>query len=333
MIATVTAIVLAAAPLASAAHLPKLQITATDILNFALNLECLEAEFYSYAAFGKGLDDDLLGGGPASVGGKAASLTTADEAKGSPIFTAGLAEEIASDEIAHVRFLRSVLGDAAVPCPKMNVGSAFADAADAAVDKKLTPRFDPYGNDLFFLHGAFIFEDVGVTAYTGAVPALAALAAPSTVQAAAKVLAVEAYHAGVVRAKLAIASSVIPDDNTPQGQTPYGPIVNVVEAISDLRDAVDGKDDLDQGIVFQGAVNTVPVDDNGLVFARSVLQVLNIVYLGGKTEGGFFPDGINGVFGEYSREEITEALADLGAKVDVVPGMCEDSMDGSYGSR
>jgi hypothetical protein len=32
------------------------------ILNFALNLEYLEAQFYSYAALGRGLDESLLGG-------------------------------------------------------------------------------------------------------------------------------------------------------------------------------------------------------------------------------------------------------------------------------
>ena len=38
-------------------------VTDVDILNFALNLECLEAEFYSYAAYGVGLSEALLGGG------------------------------------------------------------------------------------------------------------------------------------------------------------------------------------------------------------------------------------------------------------------------------
>ena len=47
-------------------------------------------------------------------------------------------------------------------------GTAFSDAADAAFNTKLSPRFTPYlaqTNDLIFLHGAFIFEDVGVPAY------------------------------------------------------------------------------------------------------------------------------------------------------------------------
>ena len=83
-----------------------------------------------------------------------------------------LAEEIANDEIAHVNFLREALGDAAVPCPAIDIGDAFSAAANAAAGKELSPVFDPYENDIFFLHGAFIFEDVGVTAYRGAVAPL-----------------------------------------------------------------------------------------------------------------------------------------------------------------
>jgi hypothetical protein len=205
-----------------------------------------------------------------------------------------LAEEIAKDEIAHVDFFRAALGTAAVPCPKIDIGPAFAAAANAAVGETLSPAFDPYANDVFFLHAAFVFEDVGVTAFRGAVEPLIPLVEPATLSAAAAVLAVEAYHAGATRTLLRELSL---ESNTSSAmQTPYGAIVDVVQAISDLRDSVDGAEDLDQGIVdTDNFTNIVPTDANGLVFSRSVDQVLPIVYLGPKP-GGFLPEGVNGFF-------------------------------------
>lgn len=273
------------------------ELQGTDVLNFALNLECLEAEFYSWAAFGHGLSDERLAGGPPSVGGRKAQLSDSVQQ---------LAEEIANDEIAHVDFFRAALGDLAVPCPAIDIGPAFAAAANAAAGAELDPAFDPYANDVFFLHGAFVFEDVGVTAFRGAVEPLIPLVEPSTLSAAAAVLAVEAYHAGAIRTLLRELSLAGEDSYTGAYgdsvmsdvmQTPYGPIVDVVALISDLRDSVDGDDDLDQGIVdAEGRTNIVPTDDNGLVFSRTVDQVLPIVYLGAEP-GGFLPEGVNGFFG------------------------------------
>jgi len=257
--------------------------TGADILNFALNLECLEAEFYSYAAFGTGLTAEQRGGGPEPIGGKKASL----ESYGA------IAKEIAEDEIAHVELLRAALGDAAVPCPLINIGDAFEAAANAAAGTTLSPTFDPYENDVFFLHGAFIFEDVGVTAYKGAVSPLADLVDGDTLSVAAGILAVEAYHAGIIRNSLYYLDQ--------EGvTTPYGPIRDVVQLISDLRDSVDGPDDLDQGLYAEDGKHTslVPTDADALVYERDISQVLAIVYLGSAdTPGGFFPEGINGVFG------------------------------------
>ena len=68
----------------------------------------------------------------------------------------------------HVAFLRNALGNYSVQCPQVDIGPAFAAAANAALGMDLSPPFSPYTNELFFLHGAFIFEDLGVTAYKGA---------------------------------------------------------------------------------------------------------------------------------------------------------------------
>ena len=151
-----------AAPTASARSLKQDSSTPTDadILNFALNLECLEAQFYSCAVYGQPLSAELTGNGPAPIGCQAANFTNDD--------VYNVAMDVANNEIAHVNYLRTALGNYSVQCPLVNIGSAFSDAANAVLNTTLSPPFSPYVNDLFFLHGAFIFEDAGVTAYKGA---------------------------------------------------------------------------------------------------------------------------------------------------------------------
>ena len=252
------------------AQMPNIDV---DVLNFALNLEYLEAEFYLQAAFGRSLSAADSGGGPAPIGGRKVTFAT-------PAIQA-YAEEIALDEETHVKFLRSALGANAVPRPQIDIGPAFAAAANAAFATTLSPAFDPYANELFFLHGAFIFEDVGVTAYKGAARLITN---KDFLEAAAGILAVEAYHAGEIRTLLYREKDTV---------TPYGVTVQtIVQKISDLRGSVGGGKD--QGIVVGGKANIVPTDANAIAFSRNTSEVLRIVYLGGTASGGFFPNGLNG---------------------------------------
>ena len=274
-----------------------------DILNFALQLEYLEAQYYSFAAFAQGLT-------PAQLSG---SGTRGDVSLSGPNPPRGVnftgetligryAREIAADEIAHVNFLRTALSGAQVAQPAINISGdangAFTAVARAAGVVGATGIFDPYASPNNFLIGAFIFEDVGVTAYKGAAPLLTSAV---FLEAAAGILAAEAYHAGLVRTIL-----------YGRGQTTPA-LITQAQQISDLRDTVDGAPaedairgigpDDDQGITATmssaGLVsNLVPVNSNAIVYSRTPQAVLNIVY-GTRTaasSGGFFPAGLNGRF-------------------------------------
>ncbi|HUD94851.1 ferritin-like domain-containing protein [Sphingobium sp.] len=256
-------------------------VSDADVLNFALNLEYLEAQFYSYAALGVGLSNSDLSGS-----GTQGTVTGGRQVNFSDQIVAQYAREIAADEIAHVRFLRQQLGNAAVAQPAIDIGTdpngAFSSAARAAGLVGAGQAFDPYASDENFLLGAFIFEDVGVTAYKGAAPLITN---KTYLEAAAGILAVEAYHAAIVRTTL-YGKGI----ETPALRTS-------ADKISGARDSLDGASDLDQGISPIGtASNIVPLDDNGIAFSRSTGQVLNIAYLNNAAvgSGGFFPSGVNG---------------------------------------
>jgi len=248
------------------------EITDGAVLNFALNLEYLEAEFYNYAAFGTGLKDKMTGGKGKHggvVGGRQVAFATPSIAQ--------YAREIAIDELDHVKFLRSALGAAKVARPQIDLQKSFTAAATAAGLIGAGQTFDPFANENNFLLAAFLFEDVGVTAYKGAAPLVTN---KTYLEAAAGILAVEAYHAGLVRTAL------------------YGKgLQDAVQKLSDARDSLDGKKALDQGIGTSSVANIVPSDKHGIAFSRSPGQVLNIVYLTPKsvTKGGFFPKGVNGI--------------------------------------
>jgi hypothetical protein len=132
--------------------------TITNVLNFALTLEYLEADFYA-----TGL------------------------ASGTLIPASGLArqvlQQIATDEAAHVNFLRTTIQSlGATPAPKPTFdftgGGVFADV---------------FTNYTTFLAVAQAFEDTGVRAYKGQAPNL--MPNPDVLTAALRIHSIEGRHA------------------------------------------------------------------------------------------------------------------------------------------
>jgi hypothetical protein len=256
-----------------------------DVLNFALNLEYLEANYYTFAAFGSGLNATLATGT-----GQQGAVTGGRQVPFADASVAAYAREIAADENQHVTFLRQQLGSVAVAQPAINIDGgatgAFTAAARSAGVVGPTGTFDPYASDENWLLGGMLLSDVGVTAYKGSA---SLISSKIILEAAAGILAVEAYHSGLLRTLLYRKGLAMPILRTN------------TDLISNARDSVDNPVDDDQGIstvtINGGAAsNIVPSDTNGIVFGRSAPDVLNVAFLnaGAVTSGGFFPAGVNG---------------------------------------
>ncbi len=262
-------------------------VTDSDILNFALNLEYLEAQYYTYASTGA----SLTAAGGSTGSGTPGTVTIKPNSKvpfADPTI-ASYAMEVATEERKHVAFLQSALGSSAVSMPNIDLLNSFNGLAVAA---GVGPSFDPFASDLNFLLGSFIFEDVGVTAYHGAA---ALLSSKTYLDAAAGIMAVEAYHAGLIRTVLYGMDAA----------NPSAGINAIASKITAARASLDGTGNDDVGLGTETvslnsssssytAATIVDADSNSLAFARTTTQVLAIVYAGGTGSGGFFPSGLNG---------------------------------------
>ena len=284
--------------------------TDVNILNFALNLEYVEAQFYLNATTGMGLSANDLAGGTATASSAPGGYTFATP--GATPVPAGTtlvpwqtaivqqyADNIAADEQAHVRFIKSALaslGGGVVPAPVLDVSAAgafstLATAVNTVAGSAVLPvPFNPYASENYFLVGGFIFEDVGVTAYGGAAGLISM--GSELIQYAASILAIEAYHSATLRTLLGVrGGSAITDA-----------IANVRSLLSSGVTYPNGQaDDVGTFDTTNNVAVVAPRDSNALAFRRSVQQVLNIVYGNsgaGRTPGLFFPNGLNQLAGQ-----------------------------------
>ncbi len=261
-----------------------------DILNFALNLEYLEGEYYTRGATGQGLPASMTSGTGTLGGVNGGTLVPF----ANPYFFE-IAAKISIDEQAHINFLRSQLGSAAVARPLIDLAGAFQAAAVTSGAIAPGQVFNPFADEISFFLGAFTLTEVGLTAYIGASTLISSKAVLS---AAASILAVEAYHAGSIRGVLT-QSSVGANEglNMAAADVANGTALPfrtqaVANAQSVASNAVTGS-----GITFPqtGTARISNTDNNSLAFARTAAQVLSVVQGGpSHSNGDFFPNGLNG---------------------------------------
>ncbi len=231
-----------------------------DVVQFALNLEYLEAEFYSLATTGLTLQQQ----GVAITGSGTAGATVTNYA-GVPVnfqtanlFTA--AKNIALDEINHVVLLRAALtanGVTPIAKPALNLDA-------------LLPLGISLANQGGFLSLSRIFEDIGVSAYAGGA---AFLANSPFLTTAARILAVEGEHVANIRqniAQLGIPSIALDGADVvppPSGTNFFS--TNLANGLCAVRTP-------------------------GQVLYLAYGMAANV------TKGGFFPNGVNGVINTSS---------------------------------
>ena len=179
---------------ATAGVRPTPTLSDAAVLNFALNLEYLEAEFYLNAvpARASPRHDRRQRHGGRVTGGRKVTFKSK--------IIRQYANEIAADERAHVNFLRTALGAAKVGRPAIDLEEQLhRRGAGRRPDQARRRHSTRSPTRTTSCSAAFIFEDVGVTAYKGAAPLITN---KTYLDAAAGILAVEAYHAGIVRTTL-----------------------------------------------------------------------------------------------------------------------------------
>ena len=137
-----------------------------DVLNFALNLEYLEANFYSWVVSGGPIPAGDQGSNPGTIT-NGVKFTFQDPN------VAALAAQLAADELSHVVLLRAAISQAGftpVDQPALNLSPLGA----------LPPS---YAVDAVFLSAARSIETVGTSAYEGGIQYL--VSNPAIVTAAA----------------------------------------------------------------------------------------------------------------------------------------------------
>lgn len=244
---------LAAVPLAVASMFSKAYGqtpgNVNNVLNFALTLEYLEAEFYN------------------NIVGSPGYLTASAAAQGA-------LTKIKDDENKHVAFLKTVLGAAAVAKPTFDFTAGNGSNAG--------PFTGYLGSYAVQLAMAQTFEDTGVRAYKGQAPNLQSNRTVLT--AALNIHSVEARHASHIRQMRRALDTAIPPAQKPL--KPWVTLNNSGITYSPAADAAiqmsyNGEEVTNQAgvniIGLGGAFNTAAAASEAFDEPLTMAQVLTIV--------------------------------------------------------
>eukprot|EP00253_Pinus_taeda_P003770 PITA_03770 len=265
-----------------------------DILNFALNLVYLEAEFFIGALYREGLDKftpNLSGSGPPPIGLELANIDPA---------TRDIVQQFALQEIGHVRIIRETVTEA-IPRPLLDYGlEVWAKFFEEAFGYHLTPPFNPYANSVNFVLSVYFLPYMGFTAYVGANPNLTT---PTAKRLVAGLLGVESGQDAVTRHWLYERSyeKVYPYPIT---------IAEMTAKISILRNNLGKTGIVNEGVIVpkdlgaEGRIsgNILSADPKSLSYSRTPREVLRVLYDTGNESiaGGFYQNGANGrIAGSY----------------------------------
>ncbi|CAI9100364.1 OLC1v1037344C1 [Oldenlandia corymbosa var. corymbosa] len=258
-----------------------------DLLQFAENLEYLEAEYFLYGAFGAGLEEfapQLNNGGPPPIGARKANLD---------FLTQRIIEEFAFQEVGHLRALNYTVG--LIPKPLLDISpETFATIMNEAFEYELDPPFDPYANSINYMLASYIIPYEGLVGYVGANQFLQGYKAKRLL---AGLLGVEAGQDAVIRTYLYERAEelVYPYNHT---------VAEFTIRISELRNVLARCGIKDEGLFVPRELgaemritsNVLSANNESISYARTPEEILRTVYNSGNESipGGFYPEGANG---------------------------------------
>ena len=242
-----------------------------DVLNFALNLEYLEANLYYFVSTGNPIPASYSGTPTGAATLPPTALFTAVQADPASKLLAGA---LAQDELNHINDLRNAitsLGGTPIAQPALNYAA-----------------HGPVTTVAQFLATARQFTAVGNSAYAGAAQYL--VSNPGVLTTAGQILGAEGQHLGAVN-YLCIQENVA---------TAFSNYTGTPSPYVDEQDQPPNPQ-LYFTVALPGNAANNP---GGLPPARTTQEVLGIVYgisppttimpTSGTTSGGFFPSGVNG---------------------------------------